>query len=105
MLVKLKDIKGFSFKKTPVIIIMLILLYLVLLIPDSTPPLPQLAKKQHFVWDRDSLWAALEAKFMSAKQDKDNLHLNEIDKTIEKINDLIYQYFFSINQVHAVRTC
>ncbi len=45
----------------------LAVLYLILLIPDPTPPLPAGPGKQPFAWNQDVLWSSLEAQFKTAR--------------------------------------
>ena len=42
-------------------------LYLLLLIPDSAPPVNFTGNKQPFVWNRDEYWNALEERFQAAR--------------------------------------
>jgi hypothetical protein len=39
------------------------LLYLILLIPESSPTIPATAEHRPFIWDRDAYWSQLEAQF------------------------------------------
>lgn len=41
--------------------------YLLLLIPDSVPPINFTGDKQPFIWNRDEYWNALEARFQAAR--------------------------------------
>jgi hypothetical protein len=56
-------------------------LYLVLLIPDRPPPVPATpANQQPFAWERDELWAALEANLREARSlstADQTMHFNE----------------------------
>ena len=56
------------FKLFGVILFMLAILYLLLLIPSKALDEPQLANKQPFVWNQDSVWEALEREFIEAKE-------------------------------------
>jgi hypothetical protein len=42
-------------------------LYLLLLVPEPAPPVPQGAGRQAFRWGRDAFWADLEAQFQQAR--------------------------------------
>jgi len=42
-------------------------LYLLLLIPEPTPPIPKGAGKQPFIWNRQELWSDLEKSFAQAR--------------------------------------
>jgi len=42
-------------------------LYLLLLIPDSAPPVNFTGNKQPFIWNRDEYWNALEERFQTAR--------------------------------------
>jgi len=41
--------------------------YLLLLIPDASPPAPKAAGQQAFSWRRDAFWSELESKFRTAR--------------------------------------
>ncbi len=43
------------------------LLYALLFIPDSPPPVPQAGNNQPFAWSRDQYWSLLEARFREAR--------------------------------------
>lgn len=49
-------------------VLFLTVAYLLLLIPDATPETIASPGKQPFVWNQDSLWQALENKFVAAKK-------------------------------------
>lgn len=51
-----------------VILITVGMLYAVLLIPDSPPPLPVTAGHTPFVWNQDAYWRALEHEFAANRQ-------------------------------------
>lgn len=68
-----------SMKKVlKIILISLAIIYLVLLIPTEKLPEPKLADKIQFLWNRDSLWLALEQKFVESRT-----------AGCEKLNDVI----------------
>jgi len=48
-------------------LVALAILYLLLLIPEAPPPLPQGAGKQAFLWNRDAFWSDLENHFRTAR--------------------------------------
>ena len=43
-------------------------LYLLLLIPEASPPAPKGAGQQAFAWKRDAFWSDLESKFRDARR-------------------------------------
>jgi hypothetical protein len=45
----------------------LLCLYLLLLIPDSEPELPDRSAREPFLWDRDAYWSGLETQFASVR--------------------------------------
>jgi hypothetical protein len=45
----------------------LLVLYLLLLIPDSTVPVPLAQDKEPFAWNRDEYWSSLESRFKEAR--------------------------------------
>lgn len=82
-------------KKIKFALLSVILLYLILLIPDKQNENIQAAGHTQFVWDRDSLWFALENQFDAAKQiDSGDLSaaigkgLTEISAKLDSIQDL-----------------
>jgi hypothetical protein len=48
-------------------VLILVGLYLLLLIPDASPPPPKGAGQQAFAWKRDAFWSELESKFREAR--------------------------------------
>ncbi|MEM7372031.1 MAG: YiiX/YebB-like N1pC/P60 family cysteine hydrolase [Bacteroidota bacterium] len=49
------------------ILLGIVILYGILLIPDSTPPLPPKPEGEPFVWNQDAIWENLESSFLQAK--------------------------------------
>ncbi|MEW5925418.1 MAG: YiiX/YebB-like N1pC/P60 family cysteine hydrolase [Candidatus Zixiibacteriota bacterium] len=50
------------------IVALLCVIYALLLIPDSDPPVPIDSEKQSFAWNRDEYWSELETAFKQARQ-------------------------------------
>lgn len=66
-----------------------IALYLVLLIPESEPPVPKGAQKSPFIWSQNELWSSLERDFIQSRSlGCDRLQLR-IDSSISDINQLL----------------
>jgi hypothetical protein len=55
-------------KKLKLISTSLIIIYLILLIPEPQPDEIKVAKRTQFIWNRDSVWHALESNFIEAKE-------------------------------------
>lgn len=73
------------------ILIVITALYLLLLIPDSTPPENFTGTKQPFVWNRDEYWHALEERFKAA-QDSGCVQLSSsIEKELFQSHQLLAQ--------------
>ncbi len=72
-----------------VILLMLIALYLILLIPSKASTPPDMADKQPFVWNQDSVWEALEQEFIAAKEMDCLENAGEIDTTLEAIHQFL----------------
>ena len=77
------------FKLFGVILLMLAILYLLLLIPSKALDEPQLANKQPFVWNQDSVWEALEQEFIAAKEIDCLENLSKIDTAIAAIHQFL----------------
>lgn len=64
--------KKSGMKKVIVLVFLIVAAYLLLLIPERAPSLPDLEagspQKQPFVWNQDFYWEALEAKYRQLKQ-------------------------------------
>ena len=91
----------------------IIIIYLILLIPESGPHKIEVAQRTQFVWNRDSLWHALEKRFTAVRKSGcDNLSgqirdmlnvfnkeldsagkrkLNPDDKTFESLLNIVFQ--------------
>jgi len=61
------------------ILILLVVIYTLLLIPDSKQELIPAGNKSAFVWDKDQYWSELEARFVEAKKAKKVGRLNLTD--------------------------
>lgn len=73
-------------------ICIIVFLYLILLIPESPSSIPERALNQPFLWNQDSLWFALEAQFIKARQtgsDQLSDSINESLLTIHNLLDMI----------------
>jgi hypothetical protein len=70
-------------------IIIIFFLYLVLLIPESPSIIPERALNQPFLWNEDSLWLALEKRFIQARQTGCDHLSDTIDESLLTINTLI----------------
>jgi len=46
----------------------IVFLYLILLIPEGNISITKRAQNQPFIWNQDSLWFALEVRFIKARQ-------------------------------------
>jgi hypothetical protein len=44
------------------------ILYLILLIPDSAPPVPPTTDREPFAWNQDQYWSLLESQFKQARE-------------------------------------
>ena len=71
-------------KKLKLAAIAVILVYLILLIPESQQDKIEVAKHTQFVWNKDSLWQSLEITFTNAKKNGCN---NTKDHLGEKLID------------------
>jgi len=69
--------------------IALIVLYALLLIPETEPPQPRGAGKQAFLWNRDGLWAELESKLRVARTLKEDERLARFDASLEQVNQAV----------------
>ena len=75
------------------LILVVMLLYVVLLIPGSDPPLPDLPDHQPFVWNQDENWSALEAEFQRAAQTDSALLSVQIDSGLNRIQELLTPFY------------
>ncbi|MBC8183527.1 hypothetical protein H8E88_20735 [candidate division KSB1 bacterium] len=72
-------------------ILLFILLFLFLLIPESPSPAPERAQNQPFIWNQDSLWLALEKRFIQARQAGKEKLSDSIDVSLLTIHNLLNQ--------------
>jgi hypothetical protein len=63
--------------------------YLLLLIPDSAPPPPQVASARPFIWDRDGTWNQLESLFLSARSQECPSLAEEIEDRLLRTDGLL----------------
>ena len=61
-------------------------LYLVLLVPEASPPAPKGAGKQAFAWKRDALWSELESKFRDARTWNSTERLARFNHSLEQFH-------------------
>ena len=71
-------------KKIKIAVLAVIVIYLILLIPESQQDKIEVAKHTQFVWNKDSLWQSLEITFTNAKKNGCN---NTKDHIGEKLID------------------
>lgn len=65
----MKNNQFYKFIRISIIIFtVLILVYFVLLIPEPHNHIPERSENQPFIWDQDSLWLALERRFINARK-------------------------------------
>lgn len=64
----------------------LVALYALLLIPESSPPQPQGAGKQAFLWNRDTFWSELESRFRAARTQNDAERHNGFSNALERFH-------------------
>lgn len=64
-------------------------LYLILLIPESSSPIPESAQNQPFLWNQDSLWFELEARFIEARQTGCEQLSDSINQSLLKAHNLL----------------
>ncbi|MCK4979363.1 MAG: hypothetical protein KAS62_03155, partial [Candidatus Delongbacteria bacterium] len=76
-------------KKTLIIFLSLIALYLILLIPISDNPLPQSPGQASFIWDKDALWNEMESKFLEAKDTPCEFVEKNISSSLRNYNLLL----------------
>ena len=73
-------------KKIKIAALAIILIYIILLIPESQQDKIKVAKHTQFVWNKDSLWQSLEITFTDAKKNGCN---NTKDQIREKLNNFL----------------
>ncbi|NOR45890.1 MAG: hypothetical protein GQ534_09920, partial [Candidatus Delongbacteria bacterium] len=76
-------------KKILIVLLAIILLYLILLIPSSTDPLPQSPGKESFIWDKDVLWNEMEQSFQEARNRKCEFVEENINSSLRNYNLLL----------------
>ena len=64
----------------------LVALYGLLLIPEPSPPRPQGAGKQAFLWNRDKLWTELESRFRAARSLNDAERANSFSQALDQFH-------------------
>jgi hypothetical protein len=85
-----KRIKNFYIRRIlGITIYIIVFLYLILLIPESPPLTPDRAQNQPFLWNQDSLWLELEARFIKARQTGCSQLSKSINESLSKINHLL----------------
>ena len=70
----------------------IVFLYLILLIPEGNISITKRAQNQPFIWNQDSLWFALEVRFIKARQigcDQLSVSINESLLSIHNLLDTI----------------
>jgi hypothetical protein len=67
-------------------VLTLVCLYLLLLIPDASPPTPKGAGKQAFAWKRDAFWSELESKFRDTRRLDSVERLARFDQSLEQLH-------------------
>ena len=67
----------------------LVVLYLVLLIPDSEPQASLAIEHEPFVWNQDELWSSLEQQFSEARASGCSSLTSAIDREISEIRQLL----------------
>ncbi|OQX95154.1 hypothetical protein B6I21_06910, partial [candidate division KSB1 bacterium 4572_119] len=72
-----------------ILIFIIILLYFILLIPESPPSVHIETDNQPFVWNQDSLWFALEKRFIKARQTGCDLLADSISELLLKNHKLL----------------
>ncbi|MSU56610.1 MAG: hypothetical protein EXS35_00240 [Pedosphaera sp.] len=73
--------------------VVLVALYVLLLIPEASPPMPKGAGQQPFVWNHDTFWSALEAKFIATRK----LSAGECEAQFDRSLKQVYHALDSIN--------
>ncbi|MFC1650755.1 YiiX/YebB-like N1pC/P60 family cysteine hydrolase [Candidatus Latescibacterota bacterium] len=70
-------------------ICLIVFLYTILLIPESSPSLTERSLNQPFIWDQDPLWNALEGRFINARQTGCDQLSDPINESLLAINNLL----------------
>src|SRR5688572_20306328 len=60
--------------------------YLLLLIPDATPPSPKGAGQQAFVWNRDAFWSHLETAFNATRSLNSAERVRQFNQALELVD-------------------
>ncbi len=84
--------------------------YLLLLIPDSAPPVNFTGNKQPFVWNRDEYWNALEARFQAARDSGCTRLAPRVEKEFFRSHQLLSQLaadtsapdYFVFNEIEKI---
>lgn len=79
-------------KKLIYTVAILVSLYAILLIPDtSTINIQSEGNSTPFIWDQDEKWENLEVRFQEARENKELLNSNVTDVLFSEINDIIVE--------------
>ncbi len=79
----------FSRKSLIGLIAGIIIIYLILLIPGPGIPVPELGRKEPFLWNQDSFWTELQNRFEEGRRNDLAGLDSEIEKGFEYIRDLL----------------
>src|SRR6185503_17012225 len=60
--------------------------YLLLLIPETSPPAPKGAGQQAFAWKRDAFWSELESKFLEARKLNSAERLARFNQSLDQLH-------------------
>src|SRR2546421_617656 len=74
------------------IVLLLVVLYFILLIPESKPQPPRGAGKQPFLWQQDPFWTELETQFKGAKAAGCDAAKEGIDSSLAAIRNSLDQF-------------
>jgi len=67
----------------------IVFLYLILLIPEGNLSITEHAQNQPFIWNQDSLWFALEERFIKARQSGCDQLSDSINESLLSIHNLL----------------
>lgn len=73
-------------------VIILLLLYVVLLIPDSTPDIPVSTDAAAFAWNMDDYWNQLEEKFISTKETGCDTVNKTVSSKLRQLNAFVTEF-------------
>lgn len=83
-------------KKLKLVFVLLIIIFLILLIPESQTDEIKIAEGTQFIWNRDSLWHSLEDNFVKAKSVGCVRLNNQIGKNLKDFSNLL-EYLEKVN--------